>query len=100
VVTLRASATGPRPNVRAETVPEGEPDPGVAKVLDTDVWVAGERVSAGVYDRARLVSGAVVTGPAIITEMDSTTLVLPDHAAEVHPSGSLLITPVSSSQEG
>jgi N-methylhydantoinase A len=34
-----------------------------------------------------------VTGPAIVTEMDSTTLVLPGHAATVHPSGSLLIEP-------
>ena len=32
-------------------------------------------------------------GPAIVTEMDSTTLVLPGHAATVHPSGSLLINP-------
>ena len=65
--------------------------------------MSGERVSAGVYDRSRLAAGAVVTGPAVITEMDSTTLVLPDHAAEVHPSGSLLITPVgppAPSQEG
>ena len=103
VVTLRASATGPRPHVAAETLPQGDPDPSPAKVLDTDIWVSGERVSAGVYDRSRLVAGAVVTGPAIITEMDSTTLVLPGHVAEVHPSGSLLITPVTSvgsTQEG
>ena len=38
-------------------------------------------------------AGDVITGPAIVTEMDSTTLVLPDHAATVHPSGSLLIRP-------
>jgi len=103
VVTLRASATGPRPNVAAETLAQGDPDPSSAKVLDTDIWVSGGRVSAGVYDRSKLVAGAVVTGPAIITEMDSTTLVLPDHVAEVHPSGSLLITPattVGSTQEG
>jgi N-methylhydantoinase A len=36
----------------------------------------------------------VISGPAIVTEMDSTTLVLPGHAATVHPSGSLLINPV------
>jgi N-methylhydantoinase A len=35
----------------------------------------------------------VIVGPAIVTEMDSTTLVLPGHAAEVHASGSLLINP-------
>ena len=40
-----------------------------------------------IYDRAKLRAGDVVTGPAIVTEMDSTTLVLPGHAATVHPSG-------------
>ena len=51
-------------------------------------------MTARVYDRAKLRAGDVVTGPAIVTEMDSTTLVLPGHAATVHPSGSLLIRPV------
>ena len=46
-----------------------------------------------VYDRAKLRAGDVVAGPAIVTEMDSTTLVLPGHAATVHRSGSLLIRP-------
>ncbi len=49
---------------------------------------------AGVYDRSKLLAGNVVTGPAVITEMDSTTLVLPGHAATVHTSASLLIRPV------
>ena len=35
----------------------------------------------------------MIAGPAIVTEMDSTTLVLPGHAAEVHASGCLLINP-------
>ena len=43
----------------------------------------------------------MVSGPAVITEMDSTTLVLPDHEAAVHSSGSLLINPApSTSTEG
>ena len=58
------------------------------------VHVGGKQVPAAVYDRARLRAGDVVTGPAIVTEMDSTTLVLPGHVATVHASGSLLITPV------
>ena len=58
------------------------------------IYVDGGLVDAAVYDRARLRAGDVVTGPAIVTEMDSTTLVLPGHAATVHPSGSLLIRPV------
>jgi N-methylhydantoinase A len=94
VVTLRASATGPRPNVAAQTLPSGGTDPSQALVTDAEIWVDGGRVSAGIYDRGRLAAGAVVTGPAVVTEMDSTTLVLPGHAATVHPSGSLLIEPV------
>jgi N-methylhydantoinase A len=34
-----------------------------------------------------------VPGPAIVTEMDSTTLVLPGHEAKVDRFGSLLIQP-------
>jgi N-methylhydantoinase A len=55
--------------------------------------VSGGQVDAAVFDRATLRAGDVVSGPAIVTEMDSTTLVLPGHAATVHPSGSLLIRP-------
>jgi len=50
-------------------------------------------VEANTYDRLLLKAGNVVVGPAIITEMDSTTLVLKGHEATVHPSGSLLIEP-------
>ena len=37
----------------------------------------------------------MLAGPAIVTEMDSTTLILPGHAATVDPSGSLLIRPAA-----
>jgi len=92
LVNARATVTGPRPSVAAVTLPptEGPPVP-----IDTHpVHVSGGAVDARVYDRASLRAGDVITGPAIVTEMDSTTLVLPDHAATVHASGSLLINPV------
>ena len=44
-------------------------------------------MDAAIYDRATLRADDVITGPAIVTEMDSTTLVLPGHAATVHASG-------------
>ena len=79
----------------ATTLPDGDGDPGAALVDTHPVHLSGAAVQANVYDRAKLRAGDVVTGPAIVTEMDSTTLVLPDPAAPVHPSGSLLINPVS-----
>ena len=72
---------------------QGDGDPAAALVDEHPVHVGGAQVSAAVYDRGRLRAGDVVRGPAIVTEMDSTTLVLPGHVATVHPSGSLLITP-------
>ncbi len=95
LVTVRASVSGPQPNVvAAESTPSGT-DPGAAEIGAHEIWVEGAQVDAMVYDRTRLQAGNVVRGPAVITEMDSTTLVLPDHAATVHPSGSLLIRPLS-----
>jgi N-methylhydantoinase A len=93
LVNARATITGPRPSVAAVTLPTGDGDPAAALVDTHPIHVSGGAVDARVYDRARLRAGDVVAGPAIITEMDSTTLVLPDHAATVHPSGSLLLRP-------
>jgi N-methylhydantoinase A len=94
LVNARATVTGPKPDVAPVTLPEGDGDPAAALVQDHEIHVGGEFVPAGVYDRARLRAGDVVRGPAIVTEMDSTTLVLPGHAATVHASGSLLINPL------
>lgn len=94
LVTVRATAHGPRPTVAAQVIEDGDADPAGALIDRHDVWVEGAEVEAGVYDRAKLQAGNVVTGPAIVTEMDSTTLVLPGHAATVHPSGSMLIRPI------
>ena len=92
-VNARATVTGPRPKVSTTALPDGNGDPAGALASTTRIYVGGEYTSAGVYDRAKLRAGDVIAGPAIVTEMDSTTLVLPGHAATTHPSGSLLIEP-------
>ncbi|HVA59441.1 MAG TPA: hydantoinase/oxoprolinase family protein, partial [Mycobacteriales bacterium] len=93
LVSARATVSGPRPNVGTVHLPEGGTDPSAALARTTRIWVDGEHADAAVYDRTALFAGNVISGPAIITEMDSTTLVLPGHAATVHPSGSILIRP-------
>jgi N-methylhydantoinase A len=100
LVTVRATANGPRPQVAAPEVESGDEDPSGAFLERHTIWVEGAEVEASVYERDRLRAGNVVVGPAIVTEMDSTTLVLPEHAATVHPSGSLLIRPVDTTPEG
>jgi hypothetical protein len=53
----------------------------------------GKRVTAAIYDRAKFKAGNVIQGPAIIMEMDSTTVVLPGHHGRVDALGNVLIYP-------
>ena len=48
-----------------------------------------------IYERTRLQPGNVVMGPAIVTEFDSTTVVLSGCAATVDRNLNLLINPAS-----
>jgi N-methylhydantoinase A len=50
-------------------------------------------VRTKIYDRVKLEPGAAITGPAIVTEFDSTTVVLPGHEATVDGNYNILITP-------
>ncbi|OPC79641.1 5-oxoprolinase [Embleya scabrispora] len=93
IINLRATVTGPRPRVAARTLPVGTGSPRHALVRRTEIWVDGAFADAAIYDRDRLLAEDVVVGPAVITEMDSTTLVLPGHAATVDAGGCLLIRP-------
>ncbi len=44
------------------------------------------------YDRRRLPVGQPIPGPAIVLQSDSTTVIPPGATAEVHPTGSMIIT--------
>lgn len=96
LVSLTVVATEKSHGIPGITIESGTGDASAGLLRTTQVWADGQAAEAGVYDRSLLKAGDVVTGPAIITEMDSTALVLPDHHAEVDPSGCLLITPVRS----
>jgi N-methylhydantoinase A len=65
-----------------------------ARFHETKFYYEQEWHDAMIYARDKLGAGTVVPGPAIIVEMDSTTLVLPGHAATVDKFGNLLINPV------
>jgi N-methylhydantoinase A len=95
LVNARASVSGPRPKVSPTTLAAGTGDPAAARTGTAPVYVDGGWANAAWYDRARLRAGDALDGPAIVTEMDSTTLILPGHTATVDPSGSLLIRPAA-----
>jgi N-methylhydantoinase A len=93
IVNLRAVATGdlPKPEL-PESELEGE-DASGAIVEQGEILFAGERRPTPIYDRAALAPGNRFAGPAIVTEFDSTTVVLPGYLAEVDRFSNILITP-------
>ena len=94
IVSLRAIALGQATIATARAVPSGGPDPSMGRVGTTRMYVDGGEHEASVYDRSRLLAGNRIVGPAMITEMDSTTLILPDHVGELDTLGNILINPV------
>ena len=92
IVNLCAVAQRQAPALPAATLPEGDADPSAATIRDHAIGIDSGGHPAVIYDYARLRQGDVIPGPAIITEMDSTTLVEHDCTAVVDAVGNILIT--------
>jgi N-methylhydantoinase A len=90
IVTLRVDAFGVFPAPRMPEVPRGG-DATDAIVGRQPVAFAHGHIDTPIYDRARLGAGATLAGPAIFTQLDATTLLLPGQTAEIHPLGSLVV---------
>jgi N-methylhydantoinase A len=93
LVNLRAIAMGRPLELPALQLPRGDGNPIAAKIRDHSLWMDGGPQDAAIYDRALLKAGDVIQGPAIVVEMDSTTLIETRHVARVDDFGNLLITP-------
>jgi N-methylhydantoinase A len=93
IVNLRAVGFGSVPKPDLPVGETGGEDAAGAVVDDNRVWFAGKQHATRVYDRARLAPGMRFAGPAIVTEFDSTTVVLPGYSASVDAQFNILITP-------
>lgn len=93
IVNLRAIALGQGTEMPAIKLPEGDGDPSQAKVSGHLMWAGGVEHDATIYDRAKLEAGDNIPGPCIVTEMDSTAVILPDHVGTVDTYGNILINP-------
>jgi N-methylhydantoinase A len=93
IVNLRAVGFGavPLPELRSGAL--AGPDASAGVVDEQDVVFDGQSVRTKIYDRAKLEPGASIVGPAIVTEFDSTTVVLPGHEAAVDTNYNILINP-------
>ncbi len=93
LVNIRVVALGKAANVEAQRIPGGDGNPIAAKLRDHAVWMDGAVRAAVLYDRSLLRAGDRILGPAVVTEMDSTTLIHLGHTALVDDFGNLLIEP-------
>ena len=64
-----------------------------AVIQDSRFYHEAQWHDAKIYDRTKLHAKLVVPGPAIVSEMDSTSVILPGYAAEVDQVGNLIINP-------
>ncbi len=94
-VALRAVVQGKGIKLNSLQIARGQPDPKAAAVGVQQAYMDGKDVKATVYDRALLKAGNRIKGPAIVMEMDSTTVVLPKHTGLVDKLGNILIYPDS-----
>ena len=91
IVNVRAVALGKSADVAPPAIEKGDADPSDAKTRDHQLYMDGRMQDAAIYDRALLKAGNRVAGPAIVTEMDSTTLVHSGCEALVDDHGNLII---------
>ena len=90
VVSARVTAIGAMPKPEQRGPPERASIPEEAlKEVRTVFFAERGWAEARVYDRSLLPAGAVVEGPAVIEQYDSTTIVPPGWSAEVDPHGNL-----------
>jgi len=93
LVTFRAEAIGVVAKAELRAMPDAGTDPAGAEAGHRDVWLgqAGTFVSCPVYHRDRLGAGNRLAGPAIVEQMDATTLVPPGAEAFVDPYLNLML---------
>jgi len=93
LVTFRLEATGVVRKAELRPRPLQGPDAGAALEGHRDVWLPESQgiVAVPVYARDRLAPGNRIAGPAIIEQMDATTVILPAQEARVDEYENLIL---------
>ena len=93
LVNLRAVVQGKGITVKRPKIAKGGASPKAAAVGRQKTYMEGKDYTAVVYDRALIKAGNRIAGPAIVMEMDSTSVILPKHHGRVDALGNILIFP-------
>ena len=94
LVNLHTAVIGKRRPVALEAINAAEPKASLADAQRTrrPVWFDGAWVDTPVYRREHLPSGAAFDGPAIVEQLDCTTVVEPGNRVAMDAIGNLIIT--------
>jgi len=93
ILMIRAVVKAASAEIEARTIGSADASLEDCIIHESKFYYEGAWHKAPLYDRTRLHEGIVVPGPAIVMEMDSTTVILPKHDAKVDKVGNLLINP-------
>ncbi len=94
LINLRTSVIGIRPQLDLQRVIAAKHRSGTveqARLGEREVWFDGGLRSTPIYDRDALPAGVGIDGPAILNQMDTTTVVEPDSTMTVDTYGNLII---------
>ena len=83
VVAVRLKAIGPVEKPAIDPEPLASADAGAAFIEERDVVFGGRPQATGCYDRSLLRPGSTFPGPALVLQMDSTTVIPPGWTARV-----------------
>jgi N-methylhydantoinase A len=94
IVSLRLSVTGiiGKPSQAPIAAATGTPEAARISVRPVEFGVLGGRIDTPIYAREKLAAGHAISGPALIQEYASTTVLLPDDRLTVDRFGNLDIT--------
>jgi N-methylhydantoinase A len=91
IVNVRVMSVAEVPKLDLPELPKGDKTP--VPVARRNVLFDEKTgyLDTPIYDRAKLGSGAAIMGPAIIEQLDSTTVILPGQKAEIERYGNIII---------
>ena len=93
IVNLRVTGLGQVRKIELPKFEMGDETADSAKVENHTAWFDGKQMNTPIYERKKLRAGHNIPGPAIVTQKDSTTVILPEHHGKVDEYLNILIYP-------